>query len=83
MATIQEVVAALAVDVAKNTTIIGSVEQVLTNVAAQIADLEAKLAAAGVDPALIAQVQALQTTLENDDAGLAAAVAANLKPPVG
>jgi Flp pilus assembly pilin Flp len=77
MATIQEVVTALTTSVTNNTTVIGSVEQLLTNLTALIADLKTQLANAGVDPAIIAQVQALQTALDTKDAELAAAVVTN------
>ena len=85
MATLKELVDGLSAKVAANTTVIGSVEQLLTNIAAVIADLKTQLQNAGVDPAILTQIDALQKTLDTDDAGLAAAVLANTPPttPVG
>jgi hypothetical protein len=77
MSALQDAINALAAQVEQNTTVIGSVEQLVGNLAALIASLKQQLIDAGVDPAIIAQVQAIQTKLETDDSALAALVVAN------
>ncbi len=86
MSALSDAIDALGAKIEANTTVIGSVEQLVQNLAAAIEALKAELAAAGVDPAIIAKVEALQTKLETDDAALAALVVANappVVPPVG
>ena len=77
MSALSDAINGISAGVAGNATVIGSVEQLVTNLAAAIAALTAQLAAGGVDPALVAQAQALQTALETKNAELAAFVVAN------
>jgi len=61
----------LTAEVANNTTVDGSIEQLVLNLAAQIATLSSG------DPALQAQIDALVATLTTNDTAIAAAVTAN------
>src|ERR1700734_3039469 len=70
-----DAIAALTAQVAANTTVLGSAETALNGVAAAIAAAIASASAAGATPAQLAEIQALQTQIANDDAGLAAAIA--------
>jgi hypothetical protein len=83
MSALSDAINGISAGVAGNATVIGSVEQLVTNLAAAIAALTAQLAAGGVDPALVAQAQALQTALETKNAELAAFVVANTPAAVG
>jgi hypothetical protein len=69
--------AALAAQTEANTSAIASAEMVIGGIAGQVkAAVDAALAA-GATPAQLAAVQALSDKLKTDDAGLAAAIAAN------
>ena len=83
MSALSDAINGIGAGVAENGTIIGSVEQLVTNLAAAVADLKAQLAAGGVDPALVAQAQALQTALETKNAEFAAFVVANTNTGTG
>jgi hypothetical protein len=83
MSALSDAINGIGAGVASNATIIGSVEQLVTNLAAAVASLTAQLAAGGVDPALVAQAQALQTALETKNAEFAAFVVANTPAAVG
>jgi len=75
MTATDDAIAALTAQVAANTTVLGSAETALNGVAAAIAAAIASASAAGATPAQLAEIQALQTQIANDDAGLAAAIA--------
>ena len=83
MSALSDAIAGIGTGVASNNTIIGSVEQLVTNLAAAVAALTAQLAAGGVDPALVAQAQSLVTTLQTQNAGFAAFVVANTPAAAG
>jgi len=63
-------------EVAKNTTVTGSVLQLLANLAAQVAAIPAS-----TDPVTQAALDALTTTLATNDTQIAAAVTANTPAP--
>jgi hypothetical protein len=66
-------ITALTAEVANNTTVDGSIEQLLTNLAAQLAALAAGTGDAATQTAL----NSLVTTLQQNDAAIAASVTAN------
>lgn len=70
---------ALTAEVANNTTVSGSIVQLLTNVEAQLT----AIAAGSTDAATQTALNALVTTLQTNDASIAAAVTANtpVAPP--
>lgn len=63
--------------VARETQVDDSILALVAGMATQITDLTAKLAAGGVDPALVAQAQALADQLNANADKLSAAVTAN------
>ena len=68
---------ALSTTVTANTSAIASAEATMSGLATALAAAIANAAANGATPAQLAQIQAMQTSLQNDDAGLAAAIVAN------
>ena len=68
---------ALTAEVANNTTVDGSIMQLVANLAQQIA----ALAAGTTDTATQAALNALVTTLQQNDAAIAATVTANTQTP--
>jgi len=66
-------ISALTAEVTNNTTVTGSVETLITSLAAQIT----ALASSSTDPATQTALNALVATLQQNDTGLAAAVVAN------
>lgn len=75
MAALDDQITALTNEVTKQTTVDASAVALLQGISAQLA--AALAAGANGSPAQIAALQALQTTLANNDATLAAAVVAN------
>lgn len=77
MAALDDAITALTAQVNANTTVIGSAKALISGFAAQLAAAVASAQAAGASPAQLAELTALQNTIEQNDNDLAAAVAAN------
>lgn len=77
MSDLSAVEADLEAKVTEMTSVEESAATMLSTLGAQVATLTQELANAGVDPALVAKFQALATTITDEDAKLAKAVAAN------
>jgi hydroxymethylglutaryl-CoA reductase len=77
MTATDDAITALTAQVTANTTVIGSAEATISGIAAALATAIAAAAAGGATPAQLAQLTAMQTTLQNDDTGLATAITAN------
>lgn len=70
-------IATLTSQVQQNTSVIGSAETLLSGLAASLQAALQSAQQAGASPEQLAEIQALQTQLANDDTGLAASVVAN------
>jgi|HubBroStandDraft_2_1064218.scaffolds.fasta_scaffold07588_10 hypothetical protein len=77
MAVLDDDLTALTTQVAANTSVIGSAVAMINGIGAQIAAAVAAATAAGATPAQLAAVVALQSTIQNDDGTLSAAILAN------
>lgn len=81
MAAIDDELTALQTSVTNNTNATTAAEALIGGISAQIAAAVAAAQAAGATPAQLAEITALQTSIDTNTTGLAAAVTANTTPP--
>lgn len=77
MAALDDAITALTAEVANDTNVISAADTLINGISAQITAAVNAALAAGATPAQLAALTAVTTTLTNNDASLAAAVAAN------